>query len=246
MGWEHPPSPNCLWGRGVGDGLRAHLVGRRRRGPPGPLTAPETPFYDARRLTRTAAAVPRPGGFCTTCRDPVVFLPRVDTSYPTLARPSWLPSWVIVCRGRAARDLPVLATDPLKEFRTAWLPHVSDEGLRRLSELLEKGSPLLVHGAFTRAMPMGCLASHVAWNHPATAHLQHDAGVMWLCRVARLNPATSAVILAWDRAGLGDFELRTGLQAACEAEVESRASFPVPNRGTGAPNRNPASVRDRC
>ena len=31
---------------------------------------------------------------------------------------------------------------------------------------------------------------------------------MWLSKVAGLNPATSAVILAWDRAGRGDFELR--------------------------------------
>jgi len=140
----------------------------------------------------------------------------------------------------------VPSTDPLNEFQTVWLPHVSDDGLLRLIELLEKGSPLLVHGAFTRAMPMGCLASHVAWNHPATAHLQHDAGVMWLCRVAMLNPATSAVILAWDRAGLGDFELRTRLLAACEAEAESRASSLPHARVTSTPGRNPMSVGDRC
>ena len=113
-------------------------------------------------------------------------------------------------------------TDPVTEFRTGWLPHVTDEGLARLTDLLEKASPLLIHGAFTRAVPMGCLATHVAWNHPATRHLQQDAGVMWLCRVAKLNPATSAVILAWDRGGTADYELRTGLLAACREETARR------------------------
>ncbi|HJZ54190.1 MAG TPA: hypothetical protein VKE74_04500 [Gemmataceae bacterium] len=117
---------------------------------------------------------------------------------------------------------------PLAEFRAAWLPHVSDEGLDRLIDLLEKASPLLIHGAFTRAMPMGCLASHIAWNHHETCHLQHEAGVLWLSRVAKLNPATSAVILAWDRAGVGDFELRSGLLAACVEEKGRRAATPEP------------------
>lgn len=119
------------------------------------------------------------------------------------------------------------STDPVTEFRTAWLPHISDDGLARLVELLEKASPLLIHGTFTRAMPMGCLASHIGWNHCATAHLQHEAGVMWLCRVAKLNPATSAVILAWDRAGVGDFELRTVLLEACLEEADCRSGIPT-------------------
>jgi len=118
----------------------------------------------------------------------------------------------------------VPSTDPITEFRTAWLPHVSGEGLGRLIDLLEKASPLLIHGAFTRATPMGCLASHIAWNHGRTAHLHHEAGVMWLCRVANLNPATSSLILAWDRAGVGDFELRTGLLKACLEERDRRAA----------------------
>jgi hypothetical protein len=117
----------------------------------------------------------------------------------------------------------VPSCNPVTEFRRSWLPHVTDEGLDRLIDLLEKASPLLIHGAFTRAMPMGCLASHIAWNHEKTAHLQHEAGVMWLSRVANLNPATSSVILAWDRAGVGDFELRTGLLAACAEEKARRA-----------------------
>ena len=53
----------------------------------------------------------------------------------------------------------------LAELRTLWFPHMTDSGLDRLTDLLEQGSPLLVHGCFTKAMPMGCLATHVAWHH---------------------------------------------------------------------------------
>lgn len=115
------------------------------------------------------------------------------------------------------------SADPVAEFRANWLPHVTDEGLARLVELLQKGSPLLIHGAFTRTMPMGCLASHVAWNHPRTCQLNHEAGVVWLTKVAGLNPATSAVILAWDGAGLGNFDLRSSLLAACIEDQRRRA-----------------------
>src|SRR5262245_58581415 len=118
------------------------------------------------------------------------------------------------------------ARDPVTEFRTDWLPNVTDAGLNRLVELLEKASPMLIHGMFTRAMPMGCLASHIAWNHPDTCKLQHEAGVVWLTKVAGLNPATSSVVLAWDRAGCADFELRSGLLAACREE-KARREEPV-------------------
>lgn len=114
-------------------------------------------------------------------------------------------------------------SESVAEFRAAWLPHVTDGGLSRIIELLEKGSPLLIHGAFTRAVPMGCLASHIAWNHPRTCQYQHEAGVVWLSKVAGLNSATSAVILAWDRGGTGDFALRTALLAECRKEAARRA-----------------------
>jgi hypothetical protein len=115
-------------------------------------------------------------------------------------------------------------SEPLAEFRDSWLPHVTDGGLSRLVELLEKSSPLLVHGTFTRAVPMGCLASHIGWNHPQTCRFDHEAGVMWLARVAGLNPATSSVILAWDRHGVGDFALRAQLLEACRDEQRVRAA----------------------
>ena len=123
-------------------------------------------------------------------------------------------------------------TDPVAEFRAAWLPHVTDSGLSRITDLLEKASPLLIHGAFTRAVPMGCLASHIGWNHPQTCHFDHEAGVMWLAKVAALNPATSAVILAWDRHGAGDFALRAALLEACRDEQDARRREPACSRLT--------------
>lgn len=110
----------------------------------------------------------------------------------------------------------------LNELRERWFPHVTDAGLHRLIELLASGSPLLMHGAFTGAIPMGCLATHVAWNHPATCEFSLEAGVQWLHRVAGLNPATSLVIRAWDEGGLHDWELRSRLLEACKAEQTLR------------------------
>jgi hypothetical protein len=91
-----------------------------------------------------------------------------------------------------------------------------------LIQLLETGSPLLVHGAFTRALPMGCLATHIAWHHPETADLSTDAGIVWLSRVAGLNPATSNVIRAWDCGGVSDWRLRFDLLQACKDEAARR------------------------
>lgn len=110
----------------------------------------------------------------------------------------------------------------LAEFRDQWLPHVSDAGLSRLIELLETASPLLIHGAFNRACAMGCIATHIAWHHPATRASNDEAGVLWLTRVAKLNPATSRVILAWDRNGRNDWALRAELLGACVDEKERR------------------------
>ncbi len=109
-----------------------------------------------------------------------------------------------------------------QELRSSWLPNITDAGLDRLIELLEKRSPLLIHGCFTRAVPMGCLATQVAWNHPRTAHLTLDAGNNWLHHVAGLNPATSQVIRAWDHAGPHNWELRAELLATFQEERQRR------------------------
>ena len=119
----------------------------------------------------------------------------------------------------------MLSQDCLRELRSSWLPNISDTGLERLIDLLEKGSPLLIHGCFTKAVPMGCLATHVAWNHPRTAHLTVDAGISWLHRVAGLNPATSHVIREWDSRGSQNWEVRSELLAAFREEAMRRRSL---------------------
>ena len=116
----------------------------------------------------------------------------------------------------------MLSQECVRELRASWLPNITEAGLDRLIDLLEKGSPLLIHGCFTRAVPMGCLATHAAWNHPKTAHLTLDAGITWLHRVAGLNPATSYVIREWDSRGSQNWELRADLLAVFTQERQGR------------------------
>ena len=110
-----------------------------------------------------------------------------------------------------------------RELRSAWLPNLTDAGLDRLIEMLEKGSPFLIHGCFTKSAPMGCLASHAAWHHPRTAHLTQDAGITWLHHVAGLNPATSHVLREWDGRGANDLDLRAELLNRFRDERQAHA-----------------------
>ncbi len=114
-------------------------------------------------------------------------------------------------------------TPALAEFRTRWLPAATAAGLRRLVELLDRASPQLIHGSFSRCPSQGCLATHLAWHHPRTAGLTADAGIAWLTKIAGLNPATSQVVLNWDVAGVHGWELRHELLAECRAELDRRA-----------------------
>ena len=132
----------------------------------------------------------------------------------------------------------MLPVDCLNELRSAWLPNLTDSGLDRIIELLEKGSPLLIHGCFTRAVPMGCLATHAAWHHPRTSHLTLDAGITWLHHVAGLNPGTSHVLREWDRRGVRDLDLRADLLQVFRQERRSR-------RKRKAAERQPAVAEAR-
>jgi len=132
----------------------------------------------------------------------------------------------------------MLPVDCLNELRSAWLPNLTDSGLNRIIELLEKGSPLLIHGCFTRAVPMGCLATHAAWHHPRTSHLTLDAGITWLHHVAGLNPGTSHVLREWDRRGVRDLDLRADLLQVFRQERRSR-------RKRKAAERQPAVAEAR-
>jgi hypothetical protein len=125
------------------------------------------------------------------------------------------------------QESAMLSPECLGELRSAWLPNISNAGLERLRDLLQKGSPLLISGCFTRAVPMGCLASHAAWHHPRTARLTLDAGITWLHHVAGLNPATSHVLREWDSRGASDLVLRSDLIAELSAELQNRQNAPA-------------------
>ncbi|MBI3412315.1 MAG: hypothetical protein HY040_28685 [Planctomycetes bacterium] len=129
----------------------------------------------------------------------------------------------------------MLSKECIHELQNYWLPNITRAGLDHLIELLEKGSPLLIHGSFTRAVPMGCLATHVAWNHPRTAHLTLDAGICWLNHVAGLNPATSHVIRAWDGCGESSYEIRADLLAMFK---EHRREHTTVATAASSPGRN--------
>ena len=124
----------------------------------------------------------------------------------------------------------MLSKESVHELRTAWLPNMTPAALNHLIDLLEKGSPLLIHGSFTRAVPMGCLATHIAWNHPQTCHLTLDAGINWLHRVAGLNPATSHVIREWDGCSSHHWAVRAELLAHLKEERRSRQEGRQPVR----------------
>jgi hypothetical protein len=122
----------------------------------------------------------------------------------------------------------MLSPECVRELRTSWLPNLTDTALDRLIDLLEKDSPLLVHGCFTRVVPMGCLATHAAWHHPNTAHLNADAGITWLHAVAGLNPATSAVIREWDACGARPWVTRRAVLEVLREEQRARHDGPAP------------------
>ncbi len=119
----------------------------------------------------------------------------------------------------------MVSTNYVEEFEQCWLPQITNAGLNRLIELLEKGSPFLTHGSFHSGPLRGCLATHIAWNHPQTCYLDEDAGVFWLTKIAHLNPATSKVILSWDELGQANWYMRMELVRLLRMEKEHRENF---------------------
>ncbi len=113
-------------------------------------------------------------------------------------------------------------TPCMDELRQSWLPNITNGGLDRIIELLDKGSPLLISGAFTRSVPMGCLATHIGWHHPATKKFTTESGINWLMKVAGLNPATSKVIRTWDSQSPADWDLRNCLLEVFNEERTKR------------------------
>jgi hypothetical protein len=120
-----------------------------------------------------------------------------------------------------------MSNEAVREFKASWLPNITEAGLDRLIDLLDKGSPLLIQGCFTRALPTGCLATHAGWHHPRTAHLMLDAGITWLHHVAGLNPATSRVIREWDGCGSESWAVRCELLDLLRQERAARRAAPA-------------------
>jgi hypothetical protein len=116
----------------------------------------------------------------------------------------------------------MLNHDCVRELEQSWLPNITDSGLERIIDLLRKDSPLLIHGCFAKAVPMGCLATHIAWHHPVTEETTIDAGIFWLHHVAHLNPATSLIIREWDTRGRNNWDLRMDLVEAFDRELKRR------------------------
>lgn len=108
--------------------------------------------------------------------------------------------------------------DWIDEFQTAWLPNLNASALARLTEMVLSQSRFLIAGRFDGAVAQGCLATHAGWHHPATAHMDEEAGIGWLTRVAGLNPATSRVMLAWDAEWNDNHHFRVALGEALLAE----------------------------
>jgi hypothetical protein len=116
----------------------------------------------------------------------------------------------------------MLTRECVRELEQSWLPNITDSGLERIIDLLRKDSPMLIHGCFAKAVPMGCLATHIAWHHPVTEQSTTDAGIYWLYHVAKLNPATSLIIREWDTRGRNNWDLRMDLLAAFDLELTRR------------------------
>lgn len=116
----------------------------------------------------------------------------------------------------------MLNRECVRELEQSWLPNITNAGLERIIDLLRKDSPLLIHGCFAKAVPMGCLATHIAWHHPVTEHSTIDAGIYWLHHVAHLNPATSLIIREWDTRGRNNWDLRMDLVEAFDRELRQR------------------------
>ena len=91
------------------------------------------------------------------------------------------------------------------EFRAAWLPHVTDDRPAPPRRSARQGQPAFdprrVHSAHADGLPR---LAHRLESPARRAISTTRPASMWLSKVAGLNPATSAVILAWDRAGNAD------------------------------------------
>ena len=100
-----------------------------------------------------------------------------------------------------------LSMEARRELEQHWLPNLSDWGLARLADMLDRGDPMLIRHNWAAARAMGCLATHAGWNHEETEHLGDSAGREWLARVAGIPLCRSYVVRDWDFAGSDPYRL---------------------------------------
>ena len=137
----------------------------------------------------------------------------------------------------------MLSSRVVEELRRSWLPNMTDSGLMRVIELLEKGSPILIQGDWCHGPVMGCLASHAAWHHPMTMRLGADAGGVWLAFIVGIDPRESQVLQSWDCSAPHDWQTRAELCAIFREELESRMAN---GRGHESAERKPQEWHDPC
>ncbi|HUG94407.1 MAG TPA: hypothetical protein VML55_26485 [Planctomycetaceae bacterium] len=128
-----------------------------------------------------------------------------------------------------------LTDDAVREFRTHWLPSMTDAALGRLITMLERNDPRLVRNTWTGGSVMGCLATQAAWNDARADEFGVRAGPRWLYRVAGIAPMHSNVVRDWDQSIEHPFDawqVRGQLLAMLREEHESRRVSSCPADGS--------------
>ena len=127
----------------------------------------------------------------------------------------------------------------MDELHHRWFPGAMDGAIDQVIRLIEAASPLLVSGYFCKLPPQGCLATQIAWHHPKTCHLNQDAGIVWLDRVANLSPVTSHVLTFWDARGSSDLAYRHFLLDQFKSERSRRQATGLARLAFLAPYQYP-------
>ena len=109
----------------------------------------------------------------------------------------------------------------VRELEQSWLPNITDSGLERIIDLLRKDSPLLIHGCFTKAVPMG-----VAWRRTLpgiilSRNIARSMPAFIVSTTSHLNPATSLIIREWDARGRNNWDLH-GFDRSFDRELRQR------------------------
>jgi hypothetical protein len=118
-----------------------------------------------------------------------------------------------------------LSDEAVCEFRTHWLPNLTNPALERLITLLERNDPRLIRSHWTDGRVMGCLATQAAWNDARADEFGERAGARWLSRVAGIAPMHSKVVRDWDQSTEHPFDawqVRGQLLTMLCEEQESR------------------------